>query len=60
MKLNAEAIRRTERAIRCIRQRIFDLPEHKQAKATEAIGTLKARLPRTPHSPNYHWQYAAE
>jgi len=33
-----------ERTIRKIRQRMFDLPEHKQASATAAIHKLKAKL----------------
>lgn len=49
-----------ERAVRKIRQRIFDLPEHKQESATAAIHKLKARINYPDASRQYHWMYAAE
>lgn len=58
-------VARTERAIRTIRQRIFDMPPERQERATMAIGVLKARLAPVwanyRHSrSDYHWMYAAE
>ena len=53
--MNPERIRK---AIRTIRQRIFDMPENRQPRATRAIQTLKARLP--VRHPDRHWMYAAE
>lgn len=50
---------RIDRAIRRIRQRIFDMPEEKQVRATKAIETLKQQM-NYPHSSDYHWMYAAE
>ena len=49
---------RIHKAIRTIRQRIFDMPENRQPRATRAIQTLKTRLP--VRHPDRHWMYAAE
>jgi len=53
--MKTEAI---HKAIRTIRQRIFDMPENRQHRATRAVEVLKARLP--VRHPDRHWMYAAE
>ena len=49
-----------ERAVRKVRQRIFNLPEGKQPFATLAIERLKSRINYQNTQRDYHWMYAAE
>lgn len=50
-----------ERALRRIRQRIFDYPPNRQATASRVLHKLKARILRTRHhSRDYHPFYACE
>ena len=49
-----------ERAVRKVRQRMFNLPEGKQPFATLAIERLKSRINYQNTQRDYHWMYAAE
>jgi hypothetical protein len=58
---NQDYVARIERAIRTIRQRIFDMPEAKAQRAGQAIAALKARIyPRHHIARTTHWMYACE
>jgi hypothetical protein len=59
-QMSALEFARVERAIRTIRQRIFDMPEAKQARAGLAIERFKNQIYPRQKSGNYHWMYAAE
>lgn len=65
MKATPAQVQRIERALRTIRQRIFDMPEDKAIRAGIAIDTLKRSLAETWHRRHVmqtqaHWMHAAE
>lgn len=49
-----------EKAIRTIRNRIWDMTPERRDRATQAIHTLKNRINYQPHTRDYHWMYACE
>lgn len=53
-------IDRLEKAIRTIRNRIWNMTPERQDRASQAIHTLKNRINYQPVTRNYHWMYACE